>query len=94
MIITPDLEYPMLCIGVKKGYDSSQDLHLNMINLNSTTNWFNQIDDAFSDDLVGDGTETVIPKHEQLNIINVTQLEKETILVCYDSKLMIVKIIL
>ncbi len=78
MIITPDLEYPMLCIGVKKGYDSAH-LLLNMINLNSTTNWFN-------DDEFGDGTETVIPRHDSLNIINVTQLEKDTILVCYDSK--------
>lgn len=50
-----------------------------MINLNSSTNWFN-------DDELGDGTETVIPRHDTLNIINVTQLEKDTILVCFNSK--------
>lgn len=82
MIITPDLEYPMLCIGVKKSYESSAGhLQLNMINLNSSTNWFNDADDEF-----GDGTETVIPRHDSLDIISVTQLEKDTILVCYDSK--------
>ena len=30
---------------------------------------------------------TVIPRRENLNIINVTQLEKDAILVCYSSKL-------
>lgn len=37
-----------------------------------------------------DGTATVIPKRENLNIVNVTQLDKDSILVCYDD---IVKII-
>ena len=72
----------MLCIGVKKSYDSTPGhLLLDMINLNSSTNWFSDADDQF-----GDGTETVIPRHDSLNIISVTQLEKDTILVCYDSK--------
>ena len=34
-----------------------------------------------------DGAQTVIPRHELMNIVSVTQLEKDTILVCYDSKL-------
>jgi hypothetical protein len=37
-----------------------------------------------------DGTATVIPKRENLNIVNVTQLDKDSILVCYDN---VVKII-
>lgn len=32
-----------------------------------------------------DGTATVIPRRENLNIVNVTQLDKDIILVCYDD---------
>ncbi|CAG2162862.1 unnamed protein product [Oppiella nova] len=88
MMITPDLEYPMLCTGVKRGYDTSQDLQLNLINLNSSTNWFNDgVDDQF-----GDGTETVIPRHDSLDVISVTQLEKDTILVCFDREVKLVSL--
>ena len=55
-----------------------------MINLNSSSSWFH------SDELEEqDGTQTVVPRHELMNIVSVTQLEKDTILVCYDSKLII-----
>lgn len=37
-----------------------------------------------------DGTATVIPKRENLNIITISQLDKDSILVCYDN---LVKII-
>jgi hypothetical protein len=30
---------------------------------------------------------TVIPRKEYLNAVNVTQLEKDTLMICYDSKL-------
>lgn len=33
-----------------------------------------------------DGRATVVPRHELMNVRAVTQLEKDTILVCYDSK--------
>ena len=32
------------------------------------------------------GYATVIPRHELMNVRAVTQLERDTILVCYDSK--------
>ncbi|RWS03453.1 mitogen-activated protein kinase kinase kinase kinase 3-like protein [Dinothrombium tinctorium] len=83
MIITPDLEYPMLCIDVRKGYEN-EFLKLEMINLNSTANWFN--------DDFGDGTDTVIPRNIQLNIVNVTQLDRETLLVCYDNIIQLVNL--
>jgi hypothetical protein len=83
MIITPDLEYPMLCVGVRKGYDPGF-LKLDMINLNSTASWFN--------DEFGDGTDTVIPRHEQLNIVNVNQLDKDTILVSHDNYVRLVNL--
>lgn len=53
--------------------------------LSQGSSWFH------SDELQDmDGTATVIPKRENLNIANVTQLDKDTILVCYDN---IVKLI-
>lgn len=37
-----------------------------------------------------DGTATVIPRRENLNIANVTQLDKDAILVCYDNVVKVV----
>ena len=53
-----------------------------MINLNSAGSWFH------SDELEEmDGAATVVPRTSELmNIQAVTQLEKDTILVCYDSE--------
>jgi len=86
MIITPDLEYPIVCVNVRRGYDG-RSLKLDMINLNSTSSWFH------SDELEEmDGTQTVIPRHELMNIVSVTQLEKDTILVCYDNVVKVVNL--
>jgi hypothetical protein len=35
-------------------------------------------------------TATVVPRREYINVISVSQLEKDAILVCYDSKFYIV----
>uniref|UniRef100_A0A1B6D1M6 Mitogen-activated protein kinase kinase kinase kinase n=1 Tax=Clastoptera arizonana TaxID=38151 RepID=A0A1B6D1M6_9HEMI len=84
MVITPELEYPMVCISVKQAYDKNR-LKLDLINMNSGASWFH------SDELEDmDGTATVIPRRENLNIINVTQLEKDSILVCYSNIVRIV----
>lgn len=65
-----------ICPFCKFRYDRGH-LDLEMINLNSSENWLN-------DDW--EGTDTIVPRHETMKIINVTQLEKDAILVCYDSK--------
>ncbi len=39
MIITPDLEYPIVCINVRRGFDG-RSLKLDMINLNSSASWY------------------------------------------------------
>lgn len=39
MIITPDVEYPMVCISVKHGYQDNR-LKLDLINMNTGANWF------------------------------------------------------
>lgn len=84
MIITPELEYPMVCVSVKQAYQPDR-YKLDLINMNSGASWFH------SDELQDmDGTATVIPKRENMNIISVYQLEKDAILICYDN---VVKII-
>jgi hypothetical protein len=82
MIITPDLEYPIVCINVRRAYDG-RSLKLDMINLNSSASWFHS-DELDMADM--DGTATVVPRTELMNVQAVTQLEKDTILVCYDSE--------
>lgn len=48
-----------------------------MINLNSTASWFGED---------SDGTETIVPRHDSIDVVSVSQLEKDTILVCLDSE--------
>ena len=104
MVITPDLEYPMVCTNVRRGgFDRSRSLKLDMVNLNSAAKWYdNEAGEggeagsaSASDGIVGEGESldddmngcaTVIPRHELVNVQSVVQLEKDTILVCYDSK--------
>ncbi|XP_026672002.1 mitogen-activated protein kinase kinase kinase kinase 3 isoform X9 [Ceratina calcarata] len=84
IIITPEMEYPMVCVSVKQPYQQNK-LKLDLINMNSGANWFH------SDELEDmDGSATVIPRRENLHVINVTQLEKNAILVCYDNVVKVV----
>jgi hypothetical protein len=79
MMITPEREYPMILTGVKKPFDPSPDVRLDLINLNSSACWF-------EDDTCRDGTSTVVPRQQQLKITSATQLDKESILICYESR--------
>lgn len=81
MVITPDHEYPIVCVNVRRAFDG-RSLKLDMVNLNSSASWF----DPDEGDRIEDGFATVIPRHELMNVQAVVQLEKDTILVCYDSK--------
>ncbi|XP_060519377.1 mitogen-activated protein kinase kinase kinase kinase 5 isoform X2 [Cylas formicarius] len=84
MIITPELEYPMVCVSIKQAYQPNR-FKLDLINMNSGASWFH------SDELQDmDGTATVVPRRENLDIVNVTQLDKDSILVCYDNFIRIV----
>lgn len=73
MITTPDQELPILCVGVRASPDFSS-IKLDLINLNSTTNLYGD------EDL----SSAVIPYQDQLNVLCVKQLDKNTILLCYD----------
>ena len=93
MVITPEKEYPIVCVNIRKGFDG-RSLKLDMVNLNSPA-FPHQSPDQSADssgldteESTGpmDGYATVIPRHELMNVQAVVQLEKDTILVCYDSK--------
>ncbi|XP_076682133.1 MAP4K3-like protein hppy isoform X12 [Andrena cerasifolii] len=89
IIITPEMEYPMVCVSVKQPYQQNR-LKLDLINMNSGASWFHSDE---LEDIDGSGTltfSTVIPRRENLHVINVTQLEKNAILVCYDNVVKVV----
>lgn len=51
MVITPELEYPLVCVGVKKPIGpirKSMNLKLELINVNTGACWFcsNETDDS------------------------------------------------
>ncbi|ESO93497.1 hypothetical protein LOTGIDRAFT_178509 [Lottia gigantea] len=74
MFISPELEYPMVCLGVRKGTDRNH-VKFDIINLNSTSSWFTDIE-SFSG--------------EKLPVVNVTQVEKDTVVICYDKYVKVV----
>ncbi|XP_013178571.1 PREDICTED: mitogen-activated protein kinase kinase kinase kinase 5 isoform X2 [Papilio xuthus] len=77
LIITPELEYPLLCVGATR-----KPLRLNLININSGATWFH------SDELeaCAGGSNTVIPRPERLHTLKaVHQLNKDAVLVCHEN---------
>uniref|UniRef100_A0A1Q3G141 Mitogen-activated protein kinase kinase kinase kinase n=1 Tax=Culex tarsalis TaxID=7177 RepID=A0A1Q3G141_CULTA len=84
MIITPELEYPIVCVNVRRGQNSS--LKLDLINTNNSSSWFNTSAEEM------DGMATVINRRDTLRPIKVHQIERDAILVCYDNVVQIVDI--
>ncbi|XP_055318069.1 mitogen-activated protein kinase kinase kinase kinase 5 isoform X3 [Sitodiplosis mosellana] len=82
MIITPELEYPIVCTGVKKGIGDS--VKLDLINMNSGASWFH------SDELEIDRTATMVPRREPIKVTKVFQVDKDAILICYGKTAKIV----
>ncbi|XP_059159116.1 mitogen-activated protein kinase kinase kinase kinase 5-like isoform X1 [Physella acuta] len=75
MFISPELEYPMVCYGVRKGVDRNH-VKFDVINLNSMTSWFTDVDTA----------------SDLLPVVNVTQLEKDTVLICFEKFVKVVSL--
>lgn len=69
MFISPELEYPLVCLGVRKG-DEKNPLNFDIVNLNSGSSWFIDLEQL---------------KGERLPVSNVTQIEKDTVLICYNN---------
>ncbi|OXB72814.1 UNVERIFIED_CONTAM: hypothetical protein H355_011338 [Colinus virginianus] len=76
MLVIPEQEYPMVCVAISKGAEPNQVVHFETINLNSASSWFTEI---------GAG-------NQQLDAIHVTQLERDTVLVCLDKFVKIVNL--
>ncbi|KAH8291131.1 hypothetical protein KR054_008890 [Drosophila jambulina] len=81
MIITPELEYPIVCTGVRKAMNGC--LKLELINMNSAS-WFH------SEDLEYDAMATMVPRRDLLKVVRVHQVEKDAILVCYGNVMQVV----
>ncbi|KAM7342919.1 MAP4K3-like protein hppy isoform 2-T2 [Cochliomyia hominivorax] len=81
MIITPELEYPIVCTGVRKAANGC--LKLELINMNSAS-WFH------SDDLEYDAMATMVPRRDLLKVVKVHQVEKDAIIVCYGNIIQVV----
>ncbi|XP_053553621.1 mitogen-activated protein kinase kinase kinase kinase 5 isoform X2 [Bombina bombina] len=76
MLVIPEQDYPMVCVAVSKGVEPNQVVQFETINLSSASSWFTEI-----------GTEG-----HQLEAIHVTQLERDTVLVCLDHYVKIVNL--
>ncbi|XP_072934012.1 mitogen-activated protein kinase kinase kinase kinase 5 [Epargyreus clarus] len=85
LIITPELEYPLLCVGVTR-----KPMRLNLININSGATWFHS-DEL---ELCPGGSNTVIPRPERLHTLRaVHQLNKDTVLVCHENVVDIIPVL-
>ncbi|KAI5098605.1 mitogen-activated protein kinase kinase kinase kinase 5 isoform X6 [Silurus meridionalis] len=69
MLLVPDQEYPLVCIGISRGANPMQPVHLEFINLNSNTSWFTST-----------GTE-----NRSMDRVQVIQLDCDTFLVLIDN---------
>uniref|UniRef100_A0A452QQY6 Mitogen-activated protein kinase kinase kinase kinase n=1 Tax=Ursus americanus TaxID=9643 RepID=A0A452QQY6_URSAM len=74
MLVVPEQEYPLVCVGVSRGRDFNQVVRFETVNPNSTSSWFTESDSP------------------QTSVTHVTQLERDTILVCLDCCIKIVNL--
>uniref|UniRef100_A0A665U1P7 non-specific serine/threonine protein kinase n=1 Tax=Echeneis naucrates TaxID=173247 RepID=A0A665U1P7_ECHNA len=76
MLVVPEHEYPLVCVAISQGTEPGQVVRFETINLSSCSSWFTEM-----------GTSS-----QQVDAIHVTQLERDTVLVCLDQNLKIVNL--
>ncbi|XP_072222149.1 mitogen-activated protein kinase kinase kinase kinase 5 isoform X4 [Leuresthes tenuis] len=76
MLVVPEQEYPLVCVAISQGTEPTQVVHFETINLNSCSSWFTEMGMT----------------NQQVDAIHVTQLERDTVLVCLDHNLKIVNL--
>uniref|UniRef100_A0A8C6M727 non-specific serine/threonine protein kinase n=1 Tax=Nothobranchius furzeri TaxID=105023 RepID=A0A8C6M727_NOTFU len=77
MLVVPEQEYPLVCVAISEGTEAGQVVCFETINLNSCSSWFTEM-----------GT-----TNQQVDAIHVTQLERDTVLVCLDKNVKIVNLL-
>ncbi|XP_030574087.1 mitogen-activated protein kinase kinase kinase kinase 5 isoform X2 [Archocentrus centrarchus] len=77
MLVVPEQEYPLVCVALSEGTEPGQVVCFDTLNLNSCSSWFTEI-----------GACT-----QQVDAIHVTQLERDTVLVCLDQNVKIVNLL-
>uniref|UniRef100_A0A665TQP2 Mitogen-activated protein kinase kinase kinase kinase n=1 Tax=Echeneis naucrates TaxID=173247 RepID=A0A665TQP2_ECHNA len=80
MLVVPEQTYPLICVAVSKGTELNQVVRFGTVNPNSTSSWFTEAD------LI------IFYYTPQTCVIHVTQLERDTILVCLDRCIKIVNL--
>ncbi|XP_059047926.1 mitogen-activated protein kinase kinase kinase kinase 5 [Achroia grisella] len=80
LIITPELEYPLLCVGV-----SNKPLRLNLLNINSGATWFHSDELELPAGAVSSGTAGSIGSERLHTLRAVHQLNKDAVLVCHEN---------
>ncbi|KAL1006178.1 hypothetical protein UPYG_G00068890 [Umbra pygmaea] len=74
MLVVPEHQYPLICMGVSKGTELSQVVRFETLDPNIACPWLKESDTP------------------QTCVIHVTQLERDTILVCLDRSIKIVNL--
>uniref|UniRef100_A0A6Q2XF19 Mitogen-activated protein kinase kinase kinase kinase n=1 Tax=Esox lucius TaxID=8010 RepID=A0A6Q2XF19_ESOLU len=76
MLVVPEQEYPMVCVAISQATEPGQVVRFETINLNSCSSWFTEMGST----------------GQAVDAIHVTQLERDTVLVCLDKNLKIVNL--
>ncbi|XP_041703280.1 mitogen-activated protein kinase kinase kinase kinase 5 isoform X2 [Coregonus clupeaformis] len=76
MLVVPEQEYPMVCVAISQATEPGQVVRFETINLNSCSSWFTEMGST----------------GQAVDAVHVTQLERDTVLVCLDKNLKIVNL--
>ncbi|XP_024252495.1 mitogen-activated protein kinase kinase kinase kinase 3-like [Oncorhynchus tshawytscha] len=74
MLVVPEHQYPLICMGVSKGTELNQVVRFETLDPNTVCPWAQRV------------------RHSQTCVSHVTQLERDTILVCLDRSIKIVNL--
>lgn len=83
LFISPDQEYPMVCVDVRLGA-ASDSFHLDFINLNAANSWYSSSD---QEDMDNHPAATMIPRNNRLRVHALFQLDRDTVLIAVDNSI-------
>ncbi|XP_072293410.1 mitogen-activated protein kinase kinase kinase kinase 3-like isoform X3 [Eucyclogobius newberryi] len=97
MLVVPEHMYPLICVAVTKGTELNQVVKFGTVNPNATSSWFTETGMVRSNLRICVECNVVLmyllfADTPQSCVIHVTQLERDTILVCLDRCIKIVNL--